>query len=219
MLLSTDNGYLSKYYNLAKGITYDIVGKRFTRPVRIAAWHAMCNFMIASRDVTKKHASHFKTCLTTCVDDEIVSILIPYWGDILMRFPNDIEYLSPILFGFLSCDSRVKKSCALKTLSMIILADMLKPTKEIIPMTKLIVDNDEELKNLTRQFFEQVSNKDNQNIYNYLTDVISSHAGTNTGVSEEQFHDMVEFLFGLLDKSKSTESLVKKLTERFMMTK
>ncbi|OTF73655.1 condensin complex subunit 1-like protein, partial [Euroglyphus maynei] len=128
-----------------------------------------------------------------------------------------MEHFTGKIFGCLTDDNLQVKNNALIVLTRLILTDMIKPKGHISKIAQLVTDDDASISSSARLFFVELGKKNNVYIYNYLPDIISNLSGVN-GMNEAKFHDMVNFLFELLEKTRNTESLVTKLCHRFSNT-
>ena len=161
----------------------------------------------------------FTNLLDKKIDWEIRSNAVIAFGDLLLRFPNHFDDItSGTIFDCLNDPNIIVKSNALKVITRLILADMLKPSKSISKIARLITDSEVAIKDSARMFFIEMSKKHQQtSIYNYLPEIISNLSGSK-GIPENEFHETIKFLFDLLEKTKNTESLVTKLCNRFRET-
>jgi len=139
-------------------------------------------------------------------------------GDLAFRFPNLIEPWTAHLYSLLrDPEERVRKN-AVMVLTHLILNDMIKVKGQISEMAVRIEDPVARIADLTRLFFHELSNKGNA-IYNILPDIISQLAAEETsGVTTEQFHSIMAYLFSFIRLDRQAESLVEKLCHRFRTT-
>lgn len=173
--------------------------------------------MALSLNYTRKNRATLADILEKSKDGDIRSNAIISFGDLLVRFPNEMEHFTGKIFGCLTDDNFQVKNNALIVLTRLILADMIKPKGHISKIAQLVTDDDSSISSSARLFFVELGKKNNVYIYNYLPDIISNLSGVN-GMEEEKFQDMIKFLFELLEKTRNTESLVAKLCHRFSNT-
>lgn len=180
---------------------------------------AMFKFMVLSQKYAQQARDKgiLPRLLDSSMDWEVRSNTVISFGDLLVRYPNYFEGYSGKIFGCLTDTNFTVKSNALKVLTRLILADMVKPKGNISKIARLITDSNVVIKEAAQLFFIEMGKKVQTNIYNYLPDIISNLSGKN-GMPENKFHEMIKFLFELLEKTKNTESLVTKLCNRFRET-
>ncbi|KAF5403350.1 Condensin complex subunit 1 [Paragonimus heterotremus] len=136
----------------------------------------------------------------------------------LLTAPN--HFFSPLLAmvsHVCSNPCRVRTN-ALNTLSHLILNDMVKVKGQISEMTVCLVDKIERLNVLARQFFSELAQKGTA-LYNVVPDIISRLSDPEIGVSEEDFHSIMEFLLPLIGRERLCETLVEKICARFRTTR
>ncbi|KAH9529690.1 Ncapd2p [Dermatophagoides farinae] len=212
-----DNGILKKFIPLIERISTDYEGNCFSYCLRQSASLSMAKFMALSLNYTRKNRATLADILEKSKDGDIRSNAIISFGDLLVRFPNEMEHFTGKIFGCLTDDNFQVKNNALIVLTRLILADMIKPKGHISKIAQLVTDDDASISSSARLFFVELGKKNNVYIYNYLPDIISNLSGVN-GMEEEKFQDMIKFLFELLEKTRNTESLVAKLCHRFSNT-
>lgn len=178
----------------------------------------MSKFMVLSTLYTREKRSILAGSLEKSKERDVRTNQVIAFGDLLVRTPNEIEHFTGKIFSCLNDTDFEVKSNALKTLSRLILADMIKPKGHISKIARLITDLNDSLSSQAKLFFSELSKKNNNSIYNFLPDIISNLSGSD-GLEEKQFHEMISFLFNLLDKGRNNESLVTKLCQRFENTK
>lgn len=135
-------------------------------------------------------------------------------GDLSIRFPNLIEPWTPHLYGRLRDTSREVRKTSAIVMTHLILKDMVKVKGQVSEMAVLLIDSDQEIASLAKNFFTELSNKGNA-VYNLLPDIISRLSDPDTGVEEESFHTIMRHLLSYITKDKQTESLVEKMCHRF----
>lgn len=96
-------------------------------------------------------------------------------------------------------DVHVRKN-ALMVLSHLILNDMIKVKGEICELAICLEDPEPRISDLTHIFFEELSRKGQNPIYNILPDIISRLSVASDRVSEELFQRITTFLLSFIDK-------------------
>ncbi|KAH9397082.1 Ncapd2p [Tyrophagus putrescentiae] len=208
------NGILAQFTPLVEAIAADCAGLRYPKTVRIAASLTLAQFMALSLKYSKDQRELLADLLVRSADWEVRSNAIIAFGDLLVRFPNEFVHFTAKIFDRLTDPVLKVASNCLKVLTRLILADMVKPKGNISMIARLITDRSEVIRDTARLFFIELAKKNNAYIYNFLPDIISNLAGKG-GMPEADFHEMIRFLFNLLEKARNTETLVVKLCQRF----
>ncbi|KAM4703298.1 condensin complex subunit 1 [Rhinophrynus dorsalis] len=174
----------------------------------------LAKFMMISADVCDTHLRLLFTLLEKSPLPRVRSNIMIALGDLSIRFPNLIEPWTPHLYARLRDTSRdVRKTSGL-VMTHLILKDMVKVKGQVSEMAVLLIDSDQEIATLARNFFNELSNKGNA-VYNLLPDIISRLSDPDCGVEEESFHTIMRRLLSYITKDKQTESLVEKMCHRF----
>lgn len=100
-------------------------------------------------------------------------------------------------------------------LSNLILRDMILAHGQIAKMAESIVDEDEKLNSMSRNFFTLLSHKTN-NLYTVLPDIFS-HLCDQEELEEKNLRIIMTFLFGLIDKTKHMENLVDRFCTKYSL--
>lgn len=182
--------------------------------IRRSAILALCKMMTIHNSVCEQNIQLLFSLLVSC-SSSIRNNIIVSIGDLACRFPNTIEPWISKLYQCLSDeDSSIRKK-TLMVLTHLILNDMIKIKTNISEMTKCIYDKDTSIANLTKSFFNELSKKGENPIYNILPDVISKLSADS---SEEIFRDILRFLLSYINKDKQIDQLVDKLCARFKVS-
>lgn len=212
------NGILSKFSTMVENIASDYYGDKYSLRVRRSASLTMAKFMTLSMKYARKNRVILADILEKSKDCSIRSNAIVSFGDLLLRFPNEIEHYTGKIFSCLDDKELEVKRNSLKVLGRLVLADMIKPKGHISKIAALVTDAEKCISMHARLFFIELGKKNNAYIYNFLPDIISNLSGEK-GLQEDRFQEMIKFLFELLEKTRNTESLVTKLCSRFHNTK
>lgn len=207
---------LSQFTQFIERIADDHNGLNYDYSLRQASCLTMAKFMILSLKYARLHRVALLDILKNTKDGNIRSNVIISFGDLLVRFPNEFEHFTPHIFQCLSDEFYPTKSNALKVLTRLILADMIKPKGNISKIAELIVDDNEQISGMAKLFFVELSKKNNYYIYyNYVLDIISNLCAS---MEEVKFQTMMEFLLEFLEKNKNIEAIVVKLCDRIKET-
>lgn len=100
-------------------------------------------------------------------------------------------------------------------LSNMILRDMILVHGHISEMARSIVDEDENLNSMSKNFFSLLSHKTNS-LYSVLPDIFS-HLCDLEELQEENLRTIMKFLFGLIDKNKHMDNLVDRFCTKYSL--
>lgn len=121
-------------------------------------------------------------------------------GDLVVSFNNVVERNISILYQSLNdLDFDVKKN-ALMVLTHLILNGMVKVKGELAEMALCVEDADVRVSQMSKQFFAQLTTKDDSAIYNNIADIISNLWSRPTPLEEPTFRAVMRFLFGFIRK-------------------
>ncbi|XP_048675782.2 condensin complex subunit 1 isoform X4 [Caretta caretta] len=179
-----------------------------------AAALALGKLCMVSAEFCDSHLRLLFTMLEKSTLPVVRSNLMIAAGDLAIRFPNLVEPWTPHLYARLRDPCQGVRQTAGLVMTHLILKDMVKVKGQVSEMAALLIDPEEEIVRLARNFFSELSNKGNA-IYNLLPDIISRLSDPDCGVEEESFHTIMRQLFSYITKDKQTESLVEKLCQRF----
>lgn len=137
--------------------------------------------------------------------------------DLTFRFPNVIQLWTSHIYGTLHENNDEIRLTAVKVLSHLIQHEMIRVKGQISDLAMCIVDKNEDIRNITQEFFKEISQKSNI-LYNVLPDIISRLSDSTLNLEEEQYHVIMRHVMGLINKDRQVESLVEKLCLRFKVT-
>ncbi|ETE61105.1 Condensin complex subunit 1, partial [Ophiophagus hannah] len=179
-----------------------------------AAALALGKFCMISTEFCDSHLRLFFTMMEKATLSSVRANLIIAAGDLAIRFPNLVEPWTPHLYARLRDPCPHVRRTTAMVMTHLILKDMVKVKGQVSEMAALLIDPEDEIVQLARNFFTELSNKDNA-VYNLLPDIISRLSDADSGIEEQPFHTIMRLLFSFITKDKQTESLVEKLCQRF----
>lgn len=112
------------------------------------------------------------TIFTKTVYPEIKSNILFHFGDLLSRFPNIVEPWSTRVYDSLRDEKVDVRYAALYTISSLILKDMIRAHDYMAELASSIIDPNQEISQMARYFFVQLSQKDN-NLANVIPDIFT----------------------------------------------
>jgi len=102
----------------------------------------------------------------------------------------------------------------LMVLTHLILNDMIKVRDSISEIALLLEDSHASISDLARLFFQELSKKGKNPIYNILPDTIS-RLSNNEQITDETFKYIMKFLLAFICRDKQKENLIEKLCNRY----
>lgn len=181
-----------------------------------AAVMALMRLMVVSSKFCSERIPFLMNILKKTTSAYMKRNIITGLSDFTCRFPNVIEpWTSNLYATLLEIDVSVRLT-AVKTLSYLILQEMIRVRGQLSDMAICIVDENDEISSTTKEFFREIAHKQNI-LYNVLPDIIS-RLSSDTPVEEEKFRTIMKHIMDLIQKDRQVESLVEKLCYRFKIT-
>ncbi|XP_037945602.1 condensin complex subunit 1 [Teleopsis dalmanni] len=182
-----------------------------------AATLTLVRFMCVSSKFCHSYMQLLMNILNKTKDTVIKSNIVIGLSDLTFRFPNEIEPWTGHLYLTLQEQNEEVRLTSVKMISHLILHEMIRVKGQIAELAKCIVDPSDDIKNMTRQFFKEISTKSNI-LYNVLPDIISNLGDINTKLPEEKYRTIMKYIIGLIHKDRQVETLVEKLSMRFQVS-
>lgn len=217
MLLYDPNALLSKVYP----IIIDICkrpGEYRDQDLQQAATLTLARLMTVSSKFCETNMSFLMNILNMTKNQKIKCNTVIGLSDLTFRFPNVIEPWTGHFYAQLHEKDTKLRLTAVKMLSHLILHEMIRVKGQIADLALCIVDESDEIKNITQQFFKEIANKSNI-LYNVLPDIISKLGDTNLNLEEDKYRTIMRYILGLIQKDRQIETLVEKLCLRFPLTR
>ncbi|CAN1337422.1 Condensin-1 complex subunit CAP-D2 [Linum perenne] len=174
---------------------------------------ALCRFMIIDADFCESNLQLLFTVVENAPSETVRSNCTVCLGDLAVRFPNLLEPWTENMYSRLRDSSVSVRKNAVLVLSHLILNDMMKVKGYINEMAICLEDEEERISSLAKLFFNELSKKGANPIYNLLPDILGKLSHRN--LKKESFCNIMQFLFGSIKKDKQMEALVEKLCNRF----
>ncbi|KAI4381539.1 hypothetical protein MLD38_007604 [Melastoma candidum] len=181
--------------------------------LQTSAMLALCRFMIIDSNFCDANLQLLFTVAENAPSDVVRSNCVIALGDLAVRFPNLLEPWTEHMYARLKDPSLSVRKHAVLVLSHLILNDMMKVKGYINEMAARIDDEDERIASLGKLFFNELSKKGSNPIYNLLPDILSKLSSQR--LKRESFCNIMQFLIGSIKKDKQMEALVEKLCHRF----
>ncbi|XP_017000581.2 condensin complex subunit 1 [Drosophila takahashii] len=183
-----------------------------------AANLALARLMTVSSRFCETNMSFLMNILNLTKNIKIKCNTVVGLSDLTFRFPNIIEPWTGHFYAQLHESNTELRLTAVKMLSHLILNEMIRVKGQIADMALCIVDGNEEIRNITKQFFKEIANKSNI-LYNVLPDIISRLGDINLNLDEDKYRIIMSYILGLIQKDRQIETLVEKLCLRFPVTR
>ncbi|KAA1138700.1 Condensin complex subunit [Puccinia graminis f. sp. tritici] len=185
--------------------------------LQTAAALSLGKFMCVSAEFCEKHLMLLFKILEKSKSPAVRSNIIIALGDIAVCFATIMDQHSDGLYkGLTDSDLEVKKN-TLMVLTHLILNGMIKVKGQLGEIAKCINDPEKRISDLAQLFFDELSKKDQNAIYNNLPDMISHLSVGKHAVDAPLFQSVMDNIFKHLKKDKQSESIVEKLCQRFRL--
>ncbi|KAF8043750.1 hypothetical protein BT93_A1921 [Corymbia citriodora subsp. variegata] len=174
---------------------------------------ALCRFMIIDASFCNANLQLLFTVIENSPFEVVRSNCTIALGDLAVRFPNLLEPWTENIYARLRDPSLSVRKNAVLVLSHLILNDMMKVKGYINEMAARLEDEDDRISSLAKLFFNELSKKGSNPIYNLLPDILGKLSSQN--LKRESFCNIMQFLISSIKKDKQMEALVEKLCHRF----
>lgn len=205
---------LSAYEPILVRVVVNENGKYCNAVLREASVLALCKFMCVSLSVCERHLPLLFTTLQAEQKPSVRGNIVVALGDLAFRFPNAVEPWASHIYRRLRDQSSHVRSQTLMVLTHLILNDMIKVKGQVSEIALSLEDEEPRTVYLARLFFQELSKRGNNPVYNLMPDVVS-RLSQDSDVSRETFRNVIPFLMSFIVRDKHSESLVEKLCFRF----
>ncbi|XP_075512806.1 condensin-1 complex subunit CAP-D2 isoform X1 [Primulina tabacum] len=182
--------------------------------MQTSAMLALCRLMIIDAEFCESNLQLLFTVVENSPSETVRSNCTIALGDLAVRFPNLLEPWTENMYARLRDPSVSVRKHSVLVLSHLILNDMMKVKGYINEMAVRLEDEDERICNLAKLFFNELSKKGSNPVYNLLPDILGKLCYQN--LKEKSFCNIMQFLIGSIKKDKQMEALVEKLCNRFV---
>lgn len=215
-LVNDPNGMLNHLFCILEEILTH--PSRYSDPyLQQASIVTLMRFMTVSSTCCSEKIGFVMNILRRTNSSTMKKNIIVGLSDFTCRFPNVIEPWTSTLYGtLLERDVQVRLT-AVKTISYLILQEMIRVRGQLSDLATCIVDENVEIQSATKEFFREIAHKQNI-LYNVLPDVISRLSSNDSPIEEEKFRIIMKHVMGLIQKDRLIETLLEKLCSRFRIT-
>ncbi|MED6172299.1 Condensin-1 complex subunit CAP-D2 [Stylosanthes scabra] len=181
--------------------------------LQASAMLALCRMMIIDADFCDANLQLLFTVVESSQSEIVRSNCTIALGDLAVRFPNLLEPWTEMMYARLRDPSVSVRKNAVLVLSHLILNDMMKVKGYINEMAVRLEDDDERISSLAKLFFNELSKKGSNPVYNLLPDILSKLSNQN--LTKDSFCNIMQYLITSIKKDRQMEALVEKLCNRF----
>uniref|UniRef100_A0A0C9QRP5 Condensin complex subunit 1 n=1 Tax=Fopius arisanus TaxID=64838 RepID=A0A0C9QRP5_9HYME len=177
---------------------------------------ALTKMMSLSAGFCQQHLQLLITILERSMFPEIRGNILMGLADLMTRFPNEVEPWTAHLYGRLRDNDVSVRSSAVRVLASLVKREMIRVKGQMSEMALCIVDENQQIRLDAKQFFDDLSRKGNV-LYNIIPDILSRLTSTDSKVAEDDLHEIVKHILGLLSKEKESDALINKICQRLKM--
>ncbi|XP_015126345.1 condensin complex subunit 1 [Diachasma alloeum] len=177
---------------------------------------ALTKMMAISAGFCQQHLQLLFTILERSTFPEIRGNILMGLADLMTRFPNEVEPWAAHLYGRLRDREVSVRSTAVRVLASLVKREMIRVKGQMSEMALCIVDENQQIRLDAKQFFDELSHKGNV-LYNILPDILSRLTSTDVDIQEDNLHEIVKHILGLLSKEKESDALLDKICQRLKM--
>ncbi|CAF0761874.1 unnamed protein product [Rotaria sp. Silwood1] len=217
--LCEKNSLLMQYKNILEQILLH-PNEYHEEALQLSATICLCKFMLLSVELCETHAKMLFDLLKNSTFESVRVAIMVLMNDFYLKYPLAFAAYSNDVYGCLRDRSDNVRLAALKTISNLILKEMVKPKGQISEIALCIIDKHPQIATLATSFFSELAKRQHgEALFNILPDIFSNLVGGGLDkerqLDEDDFKYIMEFLFKYVSKEKQTESLSEKLMQRF----
>ncbi|XP_018316818.1 condensin complex subunit 1 isoform X2 [Mycetomoellerius zeteki] len=184
--------------------------------VQAAGSLALSKMMTVSSEFCEQYLRLLITILERSPYPGIRSNTLIGLSDLATRFPNQVEPWSKHIYGRLRDeDINVRKTCV-RILSNLIMREMIRVKGQVSELALCIIDEDEQIRRDTKEFFSQLAQKGNA-LYNIVPDILSRLADPQLNLKEKHFQETIRYILSLMQKEKQIDTIIDKICTRFKL--
>ncbi|XP_037960624.1 condensin complex subunit 1-like [Teleopsis dalmanni] len=185
--------------------------------LQCAAILALVRFMCVSRKFCDSYMQLLIKIFINCNNTSIKSNIIISLSDLTLQYPQEMKAWIGHLYLTLQEENEEIRLIAVKIITKLILQEMIPIQGKMLKLlATCIIDPSVDIKNMTCQFFKELSTKSNI-LWDILPEIISNLADTdvNTSLPKEKRRTIIEYITELIDEDRQIERLKEKLAMRF----
>jgi len=209
------NGLLAKFVPLVLDVCKH-PDKYNNENLQAAASLALSKMMTVSSEFCEQSLQLLVTILERSTYPGVRSNTLIGLSDLITRFPNQVEPWSKHIYGRLRDENvNVRRTCV-RMLSNLIMREMIRVKGQVSELALCIIDEDEKIRQNTKEFFNQLAQKGNA-LYNVVPDILSRLADPQLNLEEKQFQETIRYILGLMQKEKQIDTIIEKIYARFKL--
>lgn len=224
--ISESQNKAQKYEKLEKTPEEQINGQlKIDEPLDTIFTHSL-DCLVKMMIVSKKICADNIAFLFDILEDpkrnqQLASNIIIYIGDLFHRFPNILNSYMSRIFIFVRSQSVILRRTTLIVLSHLILNDFIKMKAEIADFVFLLEDEDNQIREISNLFFQEITEKEKNFVVNVLPDAISRLSGPldQGGIGEREFEVFAKHFLRFIAKEQISDLLIEKMLIRMKMSK
>ncbi|RLU17541.1 hypothetical protein DMN91_009776 [Ooceraea biroi] len=211
----TGSGLLAKFVPLVLDVCMH-PDKYNSENLQAAGSLALSKMMTVSSEFCEQSLQLLVTILERSPHPGVRSNTLIGLSDLTTRFPNQVEPWSKHIYGRLRDeDVNVRRTCV-RMLSNLIMREMIRVKGQVLELALCIIDEDEKIRQDTKEFFNQLAQKGNA-LYNVVPDILSRLADPELNLEEKQFQETIRYILGLMQKERQIDTIIEKICARFKL--
>ncbi|CAF3051276.1 unnamed protein product, partial [Rotaria sp. Silwood2] len=168
--------------------------------LQLSATKCLCKFMLLSLELCETHAKMLFDLLKNSTFESVRVAIMVLMNGFYLKYPLAFAAYSDDVYGCLRDRSDNVRLAALKTISNLILKEMVKPNGQISEIAFCIIDKHTQLATLATSFFSELAKRQHgETLFNILPDIFSNLVGVKLDeqrqLNEEDFKSVIDFLF------------------------
>lgn len=212
-LLYNSNAFLGKFVPLVLAICKRRDTEERHEQLRVAAVLTLTNLMCVSVQFCEQNFGLAMKILESIDDPKVKLNIIIAFSDWIFQFPNVSEPWTKFIYGMLKSENDAVRLTTVTVLTYLIRQEMVRVRAQISDLALCLVDRDERIKETTRLFFSELSEKP-QTMESVMPEIISKLNDETQHLPQFQYEEIMGLLFSLITKEKGTLVMVEKLCSR-----
>ncbi|CAF4163706.1 unnamed protein product, partial [Rotaria sordida] len=198
-LLRRKEAKLMQYKNIVEQILLH-QNEYYEETLQLSATICLCKFMLLSVKLCEKHAKILFDLLKYSTFESVQVGILVLMNDFYLKYPSSFDAYSNGVYNCLHNPLYNVRLVALKTISDLILKEMMKLKDQISEIALCIIDKHPQIATLATSFFSELAKRQHgQALFNILPDIFSNLVAGKLDeqrqLNEEDFKSIIKFLF------------------------
>ncbi|CAF1343153.1 unnamed protein product [Rotaria sordida] len=198
-LLRRKEAKLMQYKNIVEQILLH-QNEYYEETLQLSATICFCKFMLLSVKLCEKHAKILFDLLKYSTFESVQVGILVLMNDFYLKYPSSFDAYSNGVYNCLHNPLYNVRLVALKTISDLILKEMMKLKDQISEIALCIIDKHPQIATLATSFFSELAKRQHgQALFNILPDIFSNLVAGKLDeqrqLNEEDFKSIIKFLF------------------------